>query len=416
MKNLMYLIGKKANAALKNKVSSKQKNEVLGTYIYLIKKNKKLIISRNKKDLEFAIKKKLKNNLIERLRIDEKKISNICTAIKKVKDLRDPVDFTLDKWTRPNKLLIKKVTIPIGVIGVIFESRPNVSSDVSSLCFKSGNAVILRGGSESLNSNKILISLFRKALKMNKINPDYVQLIEKKNRSYVDFLLSKMTNYIDVIIPRGGKNLVAKVKKYSNVPTIGHLEGICHTYIDKDANLKMAIKISLNAKLRNTSICGATETILMHKNILKKFCNPVLGELEKNNCKIIGDLNIKKFYKGKILTSSKKDWSTEYLSSKVSVKSVNNLEEAINHINKYGTMHTDSIITKNEKTAKKFLKNIKSSIAIHNSSTQFADGGEFGFGGEVGISTNKLPPRGPIGLNQLVSYKYEVIGKGQIRK
>ena len=412
----MYLIGKKANAALKNKVSSKQKNEVLGTYIYLIKKNKKLIISRNKKDLEFAIKKKLKNNLIERLRIDEKKISNICTAIKKVKDLRDPVDFTLDKWKRPNKLLIKKVTIPIGVIGVIFESRPNVSSDVSSLCFKSGNAVILRGGSESLNSNKILISLFRKALKMNKINPDYVQLIEKKNRSYVDFLLSKMTNYIDVIIPRGGKNLVAKVKKYSNVPTIGHLEGICHTYIDKDANLKMAIKISLNAKLRNTSICGATETILMHKNILKKFCNPVLGELEKNNCKIIGDLNIKKFYKGKILTSSKKDWSTEYLSSKVSVKSVNNLEEAINHINKYGTMHTDSIITKNEKTAKKFLKNIKSSIAIHNSSTQFADGGEFGFGGEVGISTNKLPPRGPIGLNQLVSYKYEVIGKGQIRK
>ena len=333
-----------------------------------------------------------------------------------MKDLRDPVDFTLDKWKRPNKLLIKKVTIPIGVIGVIFESRPNVSSDVSSLCFKSGNAVILRGGSESLNSNKILISLFRKALKMNKINPDYVQLIEKKNRSYVDFLLSKMTNYIDVIIPRGGKNLVAKVKKYSNVPTIGHLEGICHTYIDKDANLKMAIKISLNAKLRNTSICGATETILMHKNILKKFCNPVLGELEKNNCKIIGDLNIKKFYKGKILTSSKKDWSTEYLSSKVSVKSVNNLEEAINHINKYGTMHTDSIITKNEKTAKKFLKNIKSSIAIHNSSTQFADGGEFGFGGEVGISTNKLPPRGPIGLNQLVSYKYEVIGKGQIRK
>ena len=416
MKNLMYLIGKKANAALKNKVSSKQKNKVLGTYIYLIKKNKKLIISRNKKDLKFAIKKKLKNNLIERLRIDEKKISNICTAIKKVKDLRDPVDFTLDKWKRPNKLLIKKVTIPIGVIGVIFESRPNVSSDVSSLCFKSGNAVILRGGSESLNSNKILISLFRKALKINKINPDYVQLIEKKNRSYVDFLLSKMTNYIDVIIPRGGKNLVAKVKKFSNVPTIGHLEGICHTYIDKDANLKMAIKISLNAKLRNTSICGATETILMHKNILKKFCNPVLGELEKNNCKIIGDLNIKKFYKGKILTSSKKDWSTEYLSSKVSVKSVNNLEEAINHINKYGTMHTDSIITKNEKTAKKFLKNIKSSIAIHNSSTQFADGGEFGFGGEVGISTNKLPPRGPIGLNQLVSYKYEVIGKGQIRK
>ena len=416
MKNFMYSIGKKALNASKNKVSSKLKNKVLDKYIYLIKKNKKLIVQQNKKDIKFAIRKKIKKNLVERLTINNKKINNICSAIKSVKSLKDPIDITLEKWKRPNKLIIKKVSVPIGVIGVIFESRPNVASDISCLCFKSGNAVILRGGSEALNSNKILIALFRKTLKIFKIDPNYVQLIEKKERNYVNFLLSNMTKYIDVIIPRGGKSLVAKVKKFSKVPTIGHLEGICHTYIDKDANLKMATKVVFNAKLRNTSICGATETILMHKKIVKKFCNPVLSKLSENNCIIIGDNFLKKFYKGKLINAKEKDWSTEYLAPIVSVRSVNNLDSAINHINKYGTMHTDSIITKNKKTANKFLKNIKSSIAIHNSSTQFADGGEFGFGGEVGISTNKLPPRGPVGLNQLVSYKYEILGKGQIRK
>ena len=322
----------------------------------------------------------------------------------------------MEQWKRPNKLLIKKISIPLGVVGVIFESRPNVTSDISSLCFKSGNAVIMRGGSEALNSNKILVSLFRKALKINKIDPNYVQLIEKKERNYVNFMLSNMSKYIDVIIPRGGKGLVEKVQKLSKVPTIGHLEGICHTYVDKDADLKMAIKIIHNAKLRNTSICGATETILMHKKIVSKFCNPILKKLEINNCTIIGDNFLKKYYKGKLFLAKEKDWSTEYLNATVSVKCVENLESAIKHINKYGTMHTDSIITRNNKVAKKFLRDVKSSIAIHNSSTQFADGGEFGFGGEVGISTNKLPPRGPVGLEQLVSYKYEIFGKGQIRK
>ena len=412
----MYSIGKKALNATKNKVNSKLKNKVLDKYISLIIKNKKLIIKKNFKDIKFAKKKKLRSNLIERLKIDEKKINDICYAIKNIRMLKDPIDVTLSKWKRPNKLIIKKVSVPIGIIGVIFESRPNVASDISCLCFKSGNAVILRGGSEALNSNKILVSLFRKALKKFKIDPNYVQLIEKKERNYVNFLLSNMTKYIDIIIPRGGKGLVAKVKKFSKVPTIGHLEGICHTYIDKDADLQMATKVVHNAKLRNTSICGATETIIMHKKIVKKFCNTVLNKLAKNNCKIIGDKYLKKFYKGKIFDASKKDWSKEYLAPIVSVRSVNSLESAIDHINKYGTMHTDSIITKNKKTANKFLKNVKSSIAIHNSSTQFADGGEFGFGGEVGISTNKLPPRGPVGLNQLVSYKYEIMGRGQIRK
>ena len=412
----MYSIGKKAIIASKNKINSKSKNKVLDRYINLIKKNKKLIIKQNSKDIKLATRKKLRSNLIDRLTINQKKLNNICAAINSVRKLKDPIDVTLGKWKRPNGLLIKRVSIPLGVVGVIFESRPNVVSDVSSLCFKSGNSVILKGGSEALNSIKILVSLFRKALKINKIDPNYVQLIEKKERSYVDFILSSMSKYIDVIIPRGGKNLVAKVRKLSKIPTIGHLEGICHTYLDKDADLKMATKVVHNAKLRNTSICGATETILMHKKIVKKFCNPILNKLAINNCKIIGDRYLKKYYKGKFFLAKEKDWSTEYLSAAVSVKCVKNLESAIEHINKYGTMHTDSIITKNKKSANKFLKNVKSSIAIHNSSTQFADGGEFGFGGEVGISTNKLPPRGPVGLEQLVSYKYEVFGQGQIRK
>ena len=416
MKNFMHSIGKKSKNAVKNKVNTKLKNKVLDKYISLIKKNSKLIIKQNKKDIKYVIQKKIKNNLIDRLIINHKKLNNICTAIKNVRKLKDPVDVTLNKWKRPNNLLIKRVSIPIGIIGIIFESRPNVTSDISSLCFKSGNAVILRGGSEALNSNKILVSLFRKALKAYKIDPNYVQLIEKKERKYVDFMLSNMSSFIDVIIPRGGKRLVAKVQKLSKITTIGHLEGICHTYIDKDADLKMATKVVYNAKLRNTGICGATETILINKKIVKKFSNPILKKLEENNCKIIGDKYLKKFYKGKLFLAKEKDWSTEYLSSTVSVKCVENLEVAIKHINKYGTMHTDSIITKNNKTAKKFIKNVTSSIAIHNASTQFADGGEFGFGGEVGISTNKLPPRGPVGLEQLVSYKYEVIGKGQTRK
>jgi glutamate-5-semialdehyde dehydrogenase len=308
------------------------------------------------------------------------------------------------------------VSIPIGVIGVIYESRPNVTSDVASLCFKSGNPVILKGGSEAINTNKILAKLFRKALKENKVNENFIQCIDSKNRKMVDYMLSKMKDYIDVIIPRGGKNLVKRVQEFSVVPIIGHLEGLCHTFVDKEAKLKMAIDIIYNAKLRNTSICGATETILFHEKIVKKFCNPILKKLEENDCKIYGDHFLSKHYKGKISAAKEKDWSTEYLSSKVSVKTVKNCEEAIKHINKYGTMHTDSIITKNKKTAKKFLKNVKSSIAMHNTSTQFADGGEFGFGGEVGISTNTLPPRGPVGLGQLISYKYEVVSNGKIRK
>ncbi|MDC0124873.1 glutamate-5-semialdehyde dehydrogenase [Candidatus Pelagibacter sp.] len=416
MSKIMKLIGIKSRKASERKVDINTKNKVLNFYAKLLDKEKKLILKENLKDVKFAKNKGIKENLIRRLEIDEIKLKNISNSINKISKLKDPVNVTLKKWSRPNGLNIKRVTIPIGVIGVIFESRPNVTSDVAGLCFKSGNAVILKGGSEAINTNRILAKLFRLALKKNNVDENYIQFVDSKNRKMVDIMLSKMKKYIDVIIPRGGKNLVKRVQEFSTVPIIGHLEGICHTFVDKDAELKMASNIVYNAKLRNTAICGATETILLHEKIVKKFCNPILKKLEDENCKIYGDSILRKYYKGKVYPAKEKDWFTEYLTATVSVKVVKSSEEAINHINKYGTMHTDSIITKNKKTANKFLKNVKSSIAMHNTSTQFADGGEFGFGGEVGISTNTLPPRGPVGLEQLVSYKYEISSKGKIRR
>ena len=415
MKKNLINIGIKAKKASKIKIDSKNKNKVLKKFLNLINKNKKKILKENNKDIKFAIKNNLPENLIDRLTLNQKKLEEMQASIQKIIKLGDPINKLMDRWKRPNGLIIKRVSTPIGVIGIIYESRPNVTSDVSSLCFKSGNVIILRGGSEAYNSNMIIAKLFRDALKINNIDQNYVQIVNNKNRKSVDYLLSKMEKFIEVIIPRGGKNLVKKVQQLSSVPIIGHLEGICHTYIDKDADLNMAVKIVHNAKLRNTSICGATETILMHKKIIKKFCNPVLEKLTKNKCEIIADATIRKNFNGKSKKANEKDWSKEYLAPKVSVKAVDSIFDAIKHINKYGTMHTDSIITKNKKNADLFLKNIKSSIAMHNTSTQFADGGEFGFGGEVGISTNTLPPRGPVGLNQLISYKYEVLGKGQTR-
>ncbi len=416
MKNLLISVGKKSKKAFSNQVNTKIKDKVLKDYSNYIKKYRKEIIRQNSKDIKNAKRKKLKNNLINRLILNEKKIFEIIKSIQKIIKLKDPTDTVLEKWKRPNGLTISKISIPIGVIGVIYESRPNVTSDVASLCFKSGNAVILKGGSEAFYSNIILSKLFRKSLKKNKVDENFVQFINLKKKNVVDFLLKSMNDFIDVIIPRGGKNLVKKVKDISSVPIIGHLEGVCHTYVDKDANPKLANKVIYNAKLRNTAICGATETILFHEKIIKKIGNLVLNNLAKGGCKILGDNKIRKIFNGKIQKATIKDWSKEYLSSIISVKTVKSLDDAIKHVNKYGTMHTDCIITQNKKSAKKFLKNVKSSIAMHNTSTQFADGGEFGFGGEVGISTNILPPRGPVGLNQLVSYKYQVNSKGKIRK
>ena len=415
MKNYLKNIGIKSNYAFKTKIKENKKNEVLKKFIFLLKLNQNKIIRQNKRDLVKAKKKNIKYNLIQRLEINKIKIHQMIESIKKIIKLKDPTNKVIEKWKRPNGLIIKKVTVPIGIIAVIYESRPNVTSDIASLCFKAGSCVILRGGSEAYFTNKIISDLFRKALKINKVNLNFVQFIEKTDRDLVNDLLSKMENYIDIIIPRGGKNLVKKVKKLSSVPFIGHLAGVCHTYIDKDADLKKSIKIVFNAKLRNTAICGATETLLIHEKILNKFVNPVIKPLYSANCKIYVDKKIKKKFKGKLLTAKRNSWHKEYLDKSISVKAVKSIDDAIDHINRYGTMHTDAIITQNKKSANYFLKNVNSSIGILNSSTQFADGGEFGFGGEVGISTNKLPPRGPVGVNQLTSYKYIVSGNGTIR-
>ncbi len=416
MKLNLKKITKNSKIAFENKLDKSKKNKVLVTFADLLLKNKEIILSENDKDIKFARQEEIKENLIKRLKIDEKKLSSIIKSINEIIKIKDPTNIILEKWKRPNGLLIQKVTVPIGVIAVIYESRPNVTSDVASLCFKSGNSVILKGGSEAFFTNKIISDLFRKSLEICGVNKDYVQFIDSKDRKIVDKILSKMKGNIDLIIPRGGKSLVKKVDELSTIPYIGHLEGICHTYIDKKAKLSMAIKVLENAKMRNTSICGATETVLFHKSIAKKFINPVLKNLQKKGCKIYGDKIIKKNFNGKCILANNNNWSKEYLSSTISAKVVGDVNDAIQHINNYGTMHTDAIITQDKNTAKHFLKNIKSSIGIHNSSTQFADGGEFGFGAEVGISTNNLPPRGPVGLGQLVSYKYEVYGKGQIRK
>ena len=418
-KNLyMKKIGEKAKLASLNlsNLNVNKRNSVLKQFNQYLKANEKSILSANKKDIANAKFKKIKDSMIDRLKLNSKKISQIRNSIEKIAKFKDPVGKTLSSWKRPNGLIIKRMSIPIGVIGIIYESRPNVTSDVSALCFKSGNAVILRGGSEAFHSNKILSKIFKRALKKKKCDENCVQFVERRGRNHVDYLLSGMKNHVDLIIPRGGKSLVKKVLKKSVVSIIGHYEGLCHVFVDREADLNMAVEVVKNSKMRNVSICGATETLLIDKKCLKTHCKPILDQLSKLGCKIIGDETIKKFISGKMKIATKKDWETEYLSPTISVKSVNGVVEAIDHINRYGSSHTDSIVTKNKKTAKKFLSNINSSIAIHNASTQFADGGEFGFGAEVGISTNKLHPRGPIGLDQLTTYKYILEGKGQIRK
>ena len=406
-------IGKNAKKAFEDLKTVKHNKikKVLESYNKSLLKNKKKIIQENLKDVK-NVKRK---HLVDRLILNDKRIEGIRHSINLISKFKDPIGRVLDQWERPNKLKIKRVSTPIGVIGVIYESRPNVTADVAALCLKSSNCSILRGGSEAYNSNKILADLFRDVLKKNYINKNCVQFIERKNRKIVDNLLSKMSSYIDVIVPRGGKGLVSKVQKFSNVHVIGHLEGLCHIFIDKTADLKMAKKLIINAKMRRTSICGAVETLLIEERALNSHAKEIINSLINIGCEVRVDNKINKLFKGKLKKAKEKDWNTEYLDSIISIKTVKNTQDAVDHILKYGTMHTDSIITKNKKSAKLFLNGVNSSIAMHNVSTQFADGGEFGFGGEIGISTNKLPPRGPVGINQLTSYKYIVSGKGIIR-
>lgn len=418
MSKLNYIrsLGVKAKKASEelSVLSENKKNAVLKSFYLNIKQNVNKIIKANKIDLVSSKKNKLKDNLIDRSMLNKERIQSILNSIEEVISFKDPTHKVIAKWKRPNNLIINRVTMPIGVLGVIYEARPNVTSDVAILSFKSGNSAILRGGKEALQSNIIISNLFRSSLKRNNINQDCIQLVNNTDRKIVDLMLSKMSDYIDIIIPRGGKSLVKKVLELSKVPTIGHLEGLCHVYLDNQYNYDIAEKLILNSKLRRTSICGAAETLLINKSVKKNDVYKILQKLNTKGCKIIGDNKTKKIFEKTIL-AKENDWSTEYLDSKISVKIVNDLKEAIQHIKKYGTNHTECIISKNKNNIKTFEKNISSSIVMTNASTQFADGYEFGLGSEVGISTNKMHPRGPVGLEQLVTYKYIVNGKGQIR-
>ena len=351
--------------------------------------------------------------MIDRLLLDKRRINAIAKSLNEIAKWPDPVGKTISKTKRPNGLEIHKVSVPIGVLLVIYESRPNVTTDASALCLKSGNSVILKCGSESLNSSKALLNCLHTSLKKYKLPISCVELLATSSRKSVADLL-KMDEYIDVVVPRGGKSLIKAISKISKIPVLKHLDGICHTYIDDNYNVLMAKKVVLNAKMRRTGICGATETLLVSKKVSNTHVTEIIDVLINAGCEIRGDNFIKKI-DSRVKKASSKDWQTEYLAPIISVKLVKDVKEAIEHINQHGSNHTDAIITSNKKNAELFLNSVDSSIVMHNTSTQFADGGEFGMGAEIGISTGKLHARGPVGADQLTTFKYLVKGKGQLR-
>ncbi|MDA9558355.1 glutamate-5-semialdehyde dehydrogenase [Alphaproteobacteria bacterium] len=419
----MKLIEKKVNAICEKakkaaielaNTSNSERNKALQLISNNIIKFKSKIILANKKDISFAKKVKTPNHLLDRLLLDNDRINNMAIDVKNISKLPNPLGKILSKSRRPNGLKISKVSVPLGVIAVIFESRPNVASDVASLCLKSGNSVILKGGKEAKYSTEIIIKIIKDSLKITKINTNAISSLEDYSRDAVNQLF-KMDNYIDVLVPRGGKELIKNVREKSNIPVFSHLDGICHTYIDERVDKEMAINIPINAKMRRTSICGATETILCHKNIVKTILPKLLSALIKLGCEIRGDEYVCKINK-KVKKANRLDWSTEYLSAVVSIKIVKNIEEAIKHINVYSSKHTDAILTTDKKKAALFLREVESAIVMHNTSTQFADGAEFGLGAEIGISTGKLHARGPVSTTELTTYKYLVEGNGQLRK
>ena len=415
IKTILNKIGKNSIISQKEIASAahENRNAVLKLSSEIISKNTKKIIEANKEDLLLANKAGLKESYIDRLLLDSKRISAISESLISISTLPDPLSGKITKWERPNGLVISKQPTPLGVLGIIYESRPNVTVDAAALCIKSGNSVILRCGSDSYNSCYILSELIRDALQQCNLSKDIIQLIPSKDREAVDYML-KMSNVIDVIIPRGGKSLVEKIQKNARVPVFSHLEGICHIYVDQFAELEKSCSVVINGKMRRTGICGATETLLVNEHIAKKFLPKICSELNEKGCKIVGD-ELTKSIVPYIDLAIEEDWSTEYLAPKISIKVVGDVYDAIEHIQKFGTQHTDAIMTENEEIAKVFTNAVDSAIVLVNASTQFADGGEFGLGAEIGISTGKLHARGPVGAAQLTSFKYVVHGNGQIR-
>ena len=408
-------IGQRASKASEElgKAASTTKNQGLIEAANAIRSQSKQIKSANHKDLEITSGKGLSKAMIDRLKLDDTGIEAMAVGLEEIANLEDPVGNILDSWERPNGLAISRITVPLGVIGVIYESRPNVTADAGGLCLKSGNAVILRGGSESYNSSTAILNALRDGLRKVDLPLEAIQMVPTTDRSAVHQLLG-LSKYIDVIVPRGGKGLIEAVQTESKIPVFAHLEGICHTYINEYSDPMMACDIVLNGKMRRTGICGATETLLIDMKASESHLPFILDALIGAGCEIKGDKPTQAADK-RVKNASELDWSTEYLDSIISIKQVTGVDDAIMHINRYGSEHTDAIVTNDENIAEEFLSGVNSAIVLHNASTQFADGGEFGMGAEIGIATGKLHARGPIGLEQLTTFKYVVRGNGQVR-
>ena len=412
----LILMGKNARKAsqILTLANSDLKNSALEAMAVDIEKNKENILEANIKDVEKAKANNISKSFLDRLILNDERIESISDGLREIIKIEDPVGQTMSKWDRPNGLNIERVRTRLGVIGVIYESRPNVTADAGALCLKAGNAVILRGGSESYYSSNAIYNSLKNGLIKAGLPEHSIQIIPTTDRNAVGYLLSGLNDSIDVVVPRGGKSLVERVQNEAKVPVFGHLEGICHVYIDKDADVKKAIEVTVNAKMRRTGICGAAETLLIDKENADIFLPKLAEALEDLDCELRGCNNSLKIIND-MIPAEENDWSTEYLDAIISVKIVDGIRGAIDHINSYSTSHTDSIITENIKTADIFLKEIDSAIVMHNTSTQFADGGEFGMGAEIGIATGRFHARGPVGVEQLTSFKYIVRGSGQVR-
>jgi glutamate-5-semialdehyde dehydrogenase len=408
-------MGKKARRAaqLLAVASTEQKNAALLAMAAHIRNNSAALISENQKDLGAARAKNMKQAFIDRLLLNDARIEAMAKGLEDVAALSDPVARVLEKWVRPNGMEISRVAVPIGVIGIIYESRPNVTADAGGLCLKSGNAAILRGGSDSFFSSQLIVTCLQAGLKEAGLDVNCIQMVPSTDRAIVGDMLTGLGGNIDLIVPRGGKTLVARVQNEARVPVFSHLEGICHVYVDKAADPDMAKSIVLNAKMRRTGICGAAETILIDQNAAQNLA-PIIIMLLEAKCEVRGD-EASMAVDNRVHAATEEDWATEYEDAIVSVKLVDGVDAAIAHIAKYGSQHTDSIVTADIKTAETFLNQVDSAIVLHNASTQFADGGEFGFGAEIGIATGKLHARGPVGVGQLTTFKYQVRGSGQIR-
>ena len=416
LSELMERLGKAAVAAATElaQAGTQRKNAALAAAAAAVRAAHATILAANERDLAAARAAQLSGPRLERLRLDARRLEDIAAGIDAIVALPDPIGRVVAAWERPNGLQIERVLVPLGVIGIIYESRPNVTADAGALCLKSGNAVILRGGSESQHSSAALHECLVAGLKAAQLPESAIQLVPTRDRAAVGYLLAGMSEYLDVIVPRGGRSLVERVQQEARVPVIGHLEGNCHVYVDRDADVRMARSIALNAKMRRTGICGAAETLLIDRACATTHLAPIVQDLLAAGCEVRGDASVQRV-DPRVRPASEDDWYTEYLDAIIAARVVDGVDAAIAHITRYGSAHTESIVTENAATAEHFLRSVDSAIVLHNASTQFADGGEFGMGAEIGISTDRFHARGPVGAEQLTSYKYVVRGTGQVR-